>query len=167
MRAAPLAAVLFAVVALAAPRARAFDYDRYVPSTLAHAEEASCVGEAPSINVDATLAPVLLRAVSTGELRTVAGDAAGVVATYERITGRDLPEYAHEALVEIDGQRRWMLLQANIEPGWQAEATPGTVVSLYVVRVGCHRAAEPAGDRLVFSVNEFRVEPIDPPESAQ
>ncbi|MGH8030351.1 MAG: hypothetical protein ACREO3_10495 [Arenimonas sp.] len=146
---------------------KGFDYGRYVPSTLAHAEEASCAGDRPATTLDLTLAPVRLDAIATRKLRPLADDASGLLDRRERMTGQKLPAYTQEVLVRIDGQERWLLIQPQLVPYWLDEVTDERPATLYVVRVGCHRAELAAADRLVFSINEFEIAPPGPTETNQ
>jgi hypothetical protein len=141
-----------------------FDYGRYVPSTLAHAEANSCAEERPATTIDVTLAPVRLDVIATRRLRPLAEDAAHVIALRERMTRQELPAYEQEVLVRIDGQERWLPIQPQLVPHWIDEVAEAQPVTLYAVRVGCHRAGSAAADRVVFSINEFEIAPAGPTE---
>jgi hypothetical protein len=77
------------------------------------------------------------------------------------------PRYDEEVLVRIEGQERWLPIQAQVAPFWRQELQEGQEAWLYASRVGCLIAALPADDRAILSINEFQIEPIGQPEPTQ
>jgi hypothetical protein len=159
-----------AVLALAgATAAAAFDYERYVPASLADAESPSCHSEdRPSTDVDITLAPLRFAAVATTRVRPLSDTAAHLLDMRQRLTGQPTHAvFSQEVLVHIDGQPRWLPIQDQMLAAWRDETADGAAVTLYAVRAGCHSPAAPDPAQVVFLINEFRVEQPAPPESPQ
>jgi hypothetical protein len=161
-------AVLGACLALASQATPAFDYARYVQTSLADAESDSCGNEErPSTTVDVTLAPVRFAAVASKDVRPIAEDASHLLDMFKRLTGRSLPAIEHEVRVRIDGQDRWLSIQETVLPYWRDEVGEGQALSLFATRVGCHLPAPPDGGRVIFSINEFEIAPASAPEPEQ
>ena len=147
-----------------------FDFDRYVPSRLGQVEGSSEEGcqalpDRPIYMVDALLPAHRFEARATQRFRPLEADARKLLEISDEMSSKQRATmFAEEVLVGIEGQERWLPIQASVAPFWRRELAEGEAVWLYVSRFGCVKPVDAAGDRTIMTINEFQVEPIGQPE---
>ena len=146
-----------------------FNFDRYAPTSLHEAEhpaDGTCeMDHRPGHTLDMSLPALRLAVDATQAFRPIAGDARQVIDDWAKSRpGTTLARYDEEVLVRVDGQPRWLAIQAKVAPYWRRELADGQRVWLYVSRVGCTHPIDRTADRAILSINEFQTEPYGQPE---